>query len=79
MQPFIEASQGLAMVLGETQGRTTSRVIGQGLSDITGLDHDSATDIGHLLMIAAVAEPKARTPIVVGLGALFIAGLLSDS
>ena len=75
MDTFIQTSQGLASLFGESQGRTTSRVIGQGLSNATGLSHDAATDIAHLAMLAAAAKPELRTPIGVTLAGLFVAGL----
>lgn len=76
MDPFINASRELAATLGEQSGRTTSRVMGQGLRNVSGgaLSHDAATDLVHLAMVAGVASPKHRPLIGLALFFTFLAG-----
>ena len=74
---LIELDRGVASLLGDRRGRTVSRVIGHGLSDATGLGRNTATDLGHIAMVAAVAIPKARPWVAAGLALAFVAGLSS--
>lgn len=76
---FIDLSKGLASTLGETRGRTTSRVIGRGLSDLTGgaLNHDRATDLAHVAMVVAAVNPAVRVGTAIGIGLIFLLGLNS--
>ena len=77
MNDFIRFSQFLASTFGEQRGRTASRVMGSGVSRLLGgaLDEDDATGLAHAGMLVAAVNPKARAPIVWGLGIAFLAGL----
>lgn len=76
MELIVNASRGLAAALGDGTGRTTSRVMGQGLQNVTGgaVSNDAATDLVHLAMLTGVIEPKARPAIGLALLFTFLAG-----
>lgn len=78
LSTLIELDREVASLLGDRQGRTVSRVIGHGLSDVTGMGRNTATDLGHFAMMAAVAMPKTRPWIAAGLAMAFVAGLSSQ-
>ena len=87
---FIDLSRDLAWTLGDRTGRTTSRVIGQPISDMTGLTHWGGTQVGHAAMLVGAGATLAalttsdedkRTvaiatslTILTGLGFMFLVG-----
>ena len=64
VNPFIPLSQALAHLLGDRTGRTTSRVIGQTISDGTGLAHWGGTQVGHVAMVGVVAAGLTAAGVV---------------
>jgi hypothetical protein len=74
--PAVTFNKGVAAAFGERDGRTVSRVIAGPISEVTGLDEDAATQVGHLLMLATpFMSPTARKWVVGGLVATFAVGV----
>jgi hypothetical protein len=70
-------SRKAASLLGERRGRSVSRVIGTGISDMLGglVSKKTATDIAHGAMALSAVVPAARVATLATLGVAYLAGV----
>lgn len=70
------ASRGVARLLGERRDRSLSRIVAQGITNMTGLPQELAMEAGHAAMVALplVKSDEKRFWICAGLGLALISG-----